>query len=186
MVLKGKFTSYNEFFDLIKLVVQMRMTVSLSLANQEVNKELLLSFKEGSLIFIKCSSDDTLLLDFNHSCGKVADLDYVKTSFFSFLVDFRDVSFETVIIENKKLFSVEDFETVFLDVVREFDEIERLPKNVIENISVKEFSSPSEEEVMLVGYLLSGYTLYQSIFSVAKVKEFVKAYESLVGKGIVS
>jgi len=185
MVLKGKFTTYNEFFDLIKLITQMRMTVSLALLNGKAEKELFIAFEDGKLVEIQDNSEDTLLLEFNFSNGKVEPLNYVKGVLFSFLVDFENVKFETVAREKNRKLNIDGFEALFLDVVRELDEIGKFPENRVVTVETKKLSFPEKEEVILSGYLLEGYTLYQGLFSSGNVKGYLKAFENLVEKGVL-
>ncbi|SNR87018.1 hypothetical protein [Desulfurobacterium atlanticum] len=185
MVLKGKFTTYNEFFDLIKLITQMRMTVSILLLNGKAGKELFIAFEDGKLVDIYSNSEDTVLLDFNFSNGKVGQMNYIKGILFSFLIDFENVNFETVVRKKRRKLNIGGFEALFLDVVREFDEIGRFPENRKVTVESKKLTSPEKEEIILAGYLLEGYTLYQSLFSSGNVKDFFKAFNNLTEKGVL-
>ncbi|WP_022846467.1 hypothetical protein [Desulfurobacterium sp. TC5-1] len=186
MVLKGKFSSYQEFFDLIKLVTQMKMTINLCLTHEKDGKRLFLSFKEGALVALECDCKEFVLLYFNFMNNKIPVESFIKATIFMFLIDFEDVFFETVTKEKEEMFKIQDFETLFLDVIREVDEIRDFPDNENINVNVKDFHLESVEEVLLLGYLLSGYSLYQAIFSMGKVKKFLDAYKSLRNKGIIS
>ncbi|WP_457569103.1 hypothetical protein [Desulfurobacterium sp.] len=185
MVLKGKFSSYQEFFDLIKLVTQMKMSINLCLTHERKGKRLFLSFKEGSLVALECDCKEAVLLDFNFKNGKIPVERFIKTTIFIFLVDFEDISFETVSKEKDEMFKVSDFETMFLDVIREVDEISDFPEETECSIKSSEFILSSVEEVQLLGYLLSGYSLYQSIFSMGRVKKFLDAYKNLKKKELL-
>ncbi|OMH40766.1 hypothetical protein [Desulfurobacterium indicum] len=186
MVLKGRFSSYQEFFDLVKLVTQMKMTINLCLTHERKGKRLFLSFKDGSLVVLECDCKEAVLLDFNFKNGKVPVERFIRTTIFIFLLDFEDFSFETVSKEKEEMFKIDDFETMFLDVIREVDEISDFPEEMEYRIKSSEFMLSSVEEVQLLGYLLSGYSLYQSIFSMGKVKEFLDAYKNLKKKEFLS
>ncbi|WP_457567471.1 hypothetical protein [Desulfurobacterium sp.] len=179
MVLKGKFSSYQEFFDLIKLVTQMKMSINLCLVHGKKGKRLFLSFKEGALVAVECDCKEALLLDFNFKNGKIPPEDFIKAMVFIFLIDFEDVSFETVTREKEEMFQIRDFETIFLDVIREVDEITDFPEDGNPDITCSEFSLLSPEEVQFLGNLLSGYSLYQSIFSMGQFRKFLNAYNKL-------
>ncbi|WP_456397404.1 hypothetical protein [Desulfurobacterium sp.] len=186
MVLKGKFSSCQEFFDFIKLITQMKMSINLCLTHGRKEKRLFLSFKEGSLVALECDCVEAVLLNFNFKNGKIPVERFVKTTIFIFLVDFEDIPFETVPKEKEEMFKIDDFEVMFLDVIREVDEITDFPKEMECDIKNSEFMLSSKAEAQLLGYLLSGYSLYQSMFSMGRVKEFLDAYRNLKERKFIS
>ncbi len=183
MVLKGSFGSYNEMFDLIKLVSQMRMSVSIRIWTSD--KNLLLYFKNGMLTNAEAEGDDFLLLNFNYNNGKVQIEDFLRTAFLGFLLDFTNVSFESISKKVSGILNIPNIESIFLDAVRELDEMSDFRRIKISKILPEKISNPQSWALIFLGYIMSGYGFVQSILAVGKPKETYNAYKDLKSKGVV-
>ena len=182
MVLRGKLTSRQDLFDLIKLISTTSMSVKVSFKSEFGNVSM--SFNGGNLIRLKSGLDDTRLLICNFSNGKVETENFFKTAFTSLVYRFSDVEFQSSEELENPMFEVANLEHLMLDAFRELDETGE-PNFSFRTPILEDIGSLSRNEAVVLGYISSGYSPPQAVFSMGDFKGFYLAYRNLVERGVI-
>jgi len=182
MILKGKLTDKQEFFDLLDLIFSTKMSITVKFSSE--TGAVSMAFNGGNLVHLKSSLDDTRLLICNFYNRKVKVQDFVESTLISLVYKFSTLDFENDYETPESMFNMESFKEAILNCATKLEEIGNLDFR-FKKVSLENVERVEKKGLIILGYILSGYSPAQAVFSMGKVREFYSSYRELVERGIL-
>ncbi len=182
MILKGKLTDKQDFFDLLDLIFSTGMSVKVKFSLRD--SAVSMAFNGGSLVHLKSNFEDTRLLICNFYNKKVKVQDFVESVIVSLIYKFSPLAFESDYESFEAMFELKNVKELVENCKKKLDSIEDIDLS-FKKINLGNIKDLKEVDLTILGYIVSGYTPAQAVFSMGKVDEFYESYKSLVERGIL-